>query len=117
MALQQTQGDIQGTKGAVETIQIVPGESGTVVTIVPPVLYGTDANGPISVPINSDKKSFNLTILQGSNLLQVTLFSPNPTDGTAIAQQQAATGGPNELEDDIEFVSGVAIWSPEIVGV
>jgi hypothetical protein len=116
MALTQTQGDIQGTTGAVETIQIVPGENGTVVTITT-VLYGTNANGPISVPLNADKKSFNLTILQGSNLLQVTLFSPNQTDGSAIAQQQAATGGPIELEDDIEFVGGVAVWSPEIVGV
>jgi hypothetical protein len=116
MALTQIQGDIEGTVGAVETIQIVPGESGTVVSITS-VLYGTNASGPIAIPLNSDKKSFNLTILQGSNLLQVTLFSPNPTDGTAIAQQQAAAGGPNELEDDIEFVSGVAIWSPEIVGV
>ena len=115
MALQQTQGDIQGTKGAVETIQIVPGESGTVVTITN-VLYGTDANGPISVPINSDKKSFNLTILPGSNLLQVTLFSPNKTDGSAIAQQ-TSNSATTVFEDDIEFVNGVAVWSPEIVGV
>lgn len=115
MALTQTQGDLQGRTGAVESIQIVPGESGTVVTITT-VLYGTNANGPISIPVNSDKKSFNLTILQGSNLLQVTLFSPNQTDGSAIAQQPTATGAPVELEDDIEFVGGVAIWSPEIVG-
>ncbi len=115
-ALTQVQGDIQGKTGAVETIQIVPGESGTVFAITT-VLYGTNARGPISVPINADKKSFNLTILQGSNLLQVTLFSPNQTDGSAIAQQQSATGAPIELEDDIEFVSGVAIWSRQIVGV
>ena len=115
MALKEIVGDIQGAKGTVETIQIVPGESGTVVTIAT-VLYGTDANGPISVPLNSDKKSFDLTILPGSNLLQVTLFSPNQTDGSAIAQQ-ASNGATTVLEDDIQFVNGVAVWSPEIVGV
>jgi hypothetical protein len=114
MALKPTIGDIQGPKGAVETIQIVPGQSGTVVTIAK-VLYGTDANGPISVPVNSDKKSFNITILPGSNLLQVTLFSPNKTDGSAIAQQ-TSNGATTVLEDDIEFVNGVAVWSPEILG-
>lgn len=116
MALTQTQGDLQGKTGAVETIQIVPGESGTVVTITA-VLYGTNANGPIVIPLNPGKKSFSLTILQGSNLLQVTLFSPNQTDGGAIAQQVSATGQTIELEDDIELVGGVAVWSPEIVGV
>lgn len=115
MALKQTLGDFQGAKGAVETIQIVPGESGTVVTIAT-IFYGTNANGPISVPVNSDKKSFNLTILPGSNLLQVTLFSPNQTDGSAIAQQ-TSNGATTVLEDDIELVNGVAVWSPEIVGV
>jgi hypothetical protein len=115
MALKEIVGDIQGAKGAVETIQIVPENNGTVVTIST-VLYGTDANGPISVPISADKKSFNLTILPGSNLLQVTLFSPNQTDGSAIAQQ-TSSGATTVLEDDIEFVNGVAVWSPEIVGV
>jgi hypothetical protein len=115
MALRETIGDIQGAKGAVETIQIVPGESGTLVTIVT-VLYGTDTDGPIKVLINPDKESFNLTILPGSNLLQVTLFSPNRTDGSAIAQQMS-DGTTIVVEDDIEFVNGVAVWSPEIVGV
>jgi hypothetical protein len=115
MALKEVVGDIQGAKNTVETIQIVPGESGTVVTIAS-ILYGTDANGPITVTPNSDNKSFNLTILPGSNLLQVTLFSPNQTDGSAKAQQ-TSSGSTTVLEDDIEFVNGVAVWSPEIVGV
>jgi hypothetical protein len=115
MALTEVPFDIQGTKGSVETIQIVPGQAGTVVTIAT-VFYGADANGPIEVTTNPDKKSFNLTILPGSNLLQVTLFSPNQTDGSAMAQQTAG-GATTVLEDDIEFVNGVAAWSPEIVGV
>lgn len=115
MALKATVGDIQGTKGTVETIQIVPGENGTVVTIAT-VLYGTNANGPISIPLNPDGTSFNLTVLPGSNLLQVTLFSPNQTDGSAIAQQ-TSNGATTVLEDDLEFVNGVAVWSPEILGV
>jgi len=115
MALKEIPGDIQGAKGTVETIQIVPGQRGTVVTIAS-VLYGSDANGPSAVAINPDKTSFNLTVLPGSNLLQVTLFSPNQIDGTAIAQQ-ILNGATTVLEDDIEFVGGVAVWSPEILGV
>jgi hypothetical protein len=115
MALKEIPGDIQGAKGTVETIQIVPGQRGTVVTIAS-VFYGTDANGPITIAINPDKTSFNLTILPGSNLLQVTLFSPNQIDSSAIAQQ-TSNGTTTVLEDDIEFVSGAAVWSPEILGV
>jgi hypothetical protein len=115
MTLKEIPGDIQGTKGEVETIQIVPGQRGTVVTIAS-AFYGSNANGPISVTINPDKQSFDLTILPGSNLLQVTLFSPNQIDGSAIAEQ-VSNGVTTVLEDDIEFVNGVAVWSPEILGV
>jgi hypothetical protein len=114
MALKEVPGDIEGTTGSVETIQIVPGQDDTVVTIAS-VFYGTDANGPISIPLNADNKSFSLTILSGSNMLQVSLFDQNKSDGSAIAQQ-VSNGSTNLLEPDIEFVQGVAVWSPIIVG-
>ncbi|RSL18009.1 hypothetical protein EDE15_3565 [Edaphobacter aggregans] len=117
MALQQVPGDLQSTTGKVETIEIVPDDPTTVISIVS-VLYGTNANGPIPVPIKVDGKTFDLTILAGNNLLQITLFSPNSTDGFATAQQPPSAVGkpPLELEGDIEFFGGLAIWSPNILG-
>ena len=114
MALQEVPGDITGKVGAVETIQIVPGAIGVDVTITS-VLYGTNAAGPIKVKLNNDHVSFDLTILSGNNLLQVVLFSPDKVDGNAIAQQTNG-GGVSILEDDIEFVGGLAVWTPEILG-
>ncbi len=80
------------------------------------VLYGSNANGPIQVPANADGASFHLTILPGANLLQVSLFSPNQIDGSAEALQ-TSNGVTTVLEDDIEFLNGVAVWNPEILGV
>jgi hypothetical protein len=116
MALKEVPGDIQGAKNTVETIEMVPGEGAPVFTITG-VFYGTNANGPISVPLNADKKSFSLTILPDSNVLQVTLFSKNKTDGCCAIAQQTSNGVSTPLEDDIEFVQGVAVWSPIIAGV
>ncbi len=114
MALKEIPGDLSGTKGTVETIQIVPNDVATVLKIVS-ILYGTNAAGPVAVPVNADGKSFDLAILPGNNLLQVTLFSPNPVDGLATAQELLG-GVVTILKDDIEFVGGVAVWSPEILG-
>jgi hypothetical protein len=115
MPLQEIPGDLQGTTGAVEEIQIVPASPGTVVSIAR-ILYGTNAAGPIKVPVNADKTSFDLTILPGSNLLQVVLFSPNKSDSGAVAQQTAG-GVVTTLADDIEFLNGLAVWTPEILGI
>jgi hypothetical protein len=117
MALQQIPGDLKSTTGKVETIEIVPDDPATVVSIVS-VLYGTNAAGPVKVPVKTDGKTFDLTILGGSNVLQVTLFSPNSGDGFATAQQPpSGAGQPSlELEDGIEFFGGLAVWSPEILG-
>lgn len=117
MALQQIPGDLKSTTGKVETIEIVPDDPATVVSIVS-VLYGTTAAGPAKIAVKADGKTFDLTILGGSNVLQVTLFSPNSSDGFATARQSASLVGqpPIELEDGIEFFGGLAIWSPEILG-
>jgi hypothetical protein len=114
MALQKIPGDIQGKTGAVETIQIAPADKNTHVTIAS-VLYGIDENGPVDIPVKADGKTFDLTIMAGANLLQVTLFSPDPVDGSATAKQGSGKNT-NSLEDDIEFVGGLAVWSPEILG-
>jgi hypothetical protein len=109
MPLQAVPGDLNGTTGAKETIQIVAVTPNMTVTIAS-IIYGSKP-----VTLNADGQSFDITILAGTNRLQVTLFSPDNTNGSAAARQSLG-GAITALDDDIEFVGGVAVWSPDIVG-
>jgi hypothetical protein len=113
MALQQISWDIQGKTGSVESIEFVPTGGTTTVSIVS-VGYGDGVTNPPT--ISSDRTSFQITVLKGPNVLNVLLFSPDKTDGSAKAQQ--TTGGVTDvLEEEIDFQNGSAIWHQKIFGV
>lgn len=116
MALSAIPGDLEAKAGTQETIKIVPSkfDPATDINIVQ-VLYGSTAAGPTAVPPDASN-SFTLTIQPSVNRLQVTLFSPDPVDGSAAAQQSSG-GVITTLAQEIDFVSGVAVWVQDIDGV
>lgn len=115
MSLKPVIGDLECPVGSVETIQVTP-TGPTTSNRIWNVLYGVGPAGPISVPLNPSGDSFTIKVLPGMNLLQVLLTSSSSATQTLVAQQPP--GGPaNILEDDIEIVSGLGGWSPQINGI
>lgn len=115
MAITPVVGDLEATRGSLETIQLTPCGPGTVNRIVS-VIYGASAAGPTSItPISGD--TFRVTVLPGMNLLQVVLNSTVAAAQTVMAQQPATGGGsPTILDDGIDIIGGLGVWSPWING-
>jgi len=109
MPLKQTSWTLADATGTKETISIDASN-----TIIVAVSYGTDGSGaPIQLPISTDNKSFQLTILNGENLLAVTLLSPGPNSDVVYMQQQA---GNTVVDLDSFVIYRQDIWNPVIQG-
>ncbi len=107
MPLQQTSWTLADKTGAVESINLDASN-----TTIVGVSYGTDASGnPVNVP--TDGKSFQITVLAGTNPLIVTLFSPGPDSDTVYVQQRSG----NTVTDlDSFVVYRQEVWAPLIQG-
>ena len=109
MPLQQTSWTLSDTTGAKETIRIDAAN-----TTIAGVSYGTDCSGaPIQVPVSTDFKSFQISVIKGDNPLIVTLISPGPTSDVAYMQQQT---GDTVVDLDSFVIYRQEVWAPMIQG-
>lgn len=107
-------GGYEGQAGSKETIQITPTGPASVNKIWS-VLHGSDLANAKQIPLDPAGDSFAITVLPGTNQLQVLLASSSKEIQTVVAQQPP--GGPQFiLEDDIEINGGVGTWTPQIFG-
>ena len=109
--LQQTSWTLTSNTGNQETISIDAAN-----TAIAAVSYGTDASGaPNPVQVSADGKSFQITIIQGQNVLIVTLISPGPNSDVVHMVQQQGGGGVIDLDSFVLFRQDV--WDPMIEGI
>lgn len=107
-------GGFESQSGNKETIQITPTGPASINRIWS-VLHGLDAASAKQIPLDPSGDSFTITVLAGTNHLQVLLNSSSNEIQTVVAQQPP--GGPEHiLEDDIEINGGVGTWTPQIIG-
>jgi hypothetical protein len=112
MALTPVPGDLQGGTGSQEAVQVVPNNSGSVVTIAA-VSYGGDTS---AAQINQDGTIFTITIKNGKWPLYVFLHSPDPSDGS-VKFQQTTAGNVTVLTPFLPIRSGIAIWRQDVLGL
>jgi hypothetical protein len=112
MALTPVPGDLQAPTGSQETVQVVPNNPGSIVTIVS-VSYGGDTG---AAQISQDGTSFTITIKNGQQALFVFLHSPDPVDGS-VKIQQTSGGNVTVLTSFLPLRAGIAIWRQDVVGV
>jgi hypothetical protein len=109
MSLQQTSWTLSDATGSQETISIDAAN-----TTIAGVSYGVDGTGaPLTVPVSADGKSFQITIINGTNVLIVTLISPGPDSDLVYVQQK--TGG-SVVDLDSFVIYRQEVWDPMIQG-
>ena len=112
MALTPVPGDLQAPTGSQETVEVVPNNSGSIVTIVT-VSYGGDTS---AAQISQDGTNFTITIKNGQWPLYVFLHSPDPVDGS-VKVQQTSGGNVTVLTPFLPLRGGIAIWRQDVLGV
>lgn len=109
MSLQQTAWTLSDTTGSVEAISIDAAN-----TTIAGVTYGVDANGVAKpVQVSSDGKSFQITVINGINLLVVTLISPGPSSDSVYFQQKT---GSSVVDLDSLMIYRQDVWDPMVEG-
>lgn len=84
-------------------------------TTIQGVSYGKDATGaPISIPLSTNKMSFQITILAGERTLQVYLVTPGP-DADHITFQEEVRSRLNTLDCKL-LNPTTGSWTPLITG-
>lgn len=110
MSLQQTSWTLSDTTGNQETVSIDAAN-----TTIAGVSYGVDGAGaPITVPVSTDGKSFQITIINGANVLIVTLISPGPDSDVVYVQQKT---GSSVVDLDSFVIFRQEVWDPMIEGI
>jgi hypothetical protein len=107
-------GGFECQAGSQETIQMTP-TGPACINRIWSVLHGLDAASAKQIPLDASGDSFTITILPGTNHLQVLLQSASNEIQTVVVQQPPG-GAEFILEDDIEINGGVGTWTPQIVG-
>jgi hypothetical protein len=112
VALTPVTGDIQAPTDSNETIQVVPNDPGSTITIMA-VSYAGDLT---AAKISADGTSFTITIKNGMCLLYVWLFSPDKVDGSATIQQTNA-GATTIFEPFFQLSGGRGTWFQKVLGL
>jgi hypothetical protein len=110
MPLVQTDTGFTGTTNSISTITISASD-----TTIQGVSYGKDAAGaPLSIPLSTNKMSFQITILSGEQTLQVYLVTPGPAADHITFQEEV--GSTLNTLDCKRLNPTTGSWTPLITG-